>query len=86
MSHREERPPDGRSASTDPQAPTAPVRASTPRRIDVAVTPAMLEAIDRVVADQNVTVTEAVRRLITYGDLVYPLVQAQHGGGSSCVA
>jgi len=46
----------------------------------------MLEAIDRVVADQNVTVTEAVRRLITYGDLVYPLVQAQHGGGSSCVA
>jgi len=51
-----------------------------------AVTPAMLEAIDRVVADQNVTVTEAVRRLITYGDLVYPLVQAQHGGGSSCVA
>lgn len=41
------------------------------RRIDVAVNAAMLAAIDRVCEHEQVTVTEAVRRLISYGDLVY---------------
>jgi hypothetical protein len=42
-----------------------------PRRINVAVTPDMLAAIDRVIDREGVTLTEAVRRLIGYGDVMY---------------
>ena len=41
------------------------------RRINVAVTPAMIDAIDRVIENEQVSLTEAVRRLIGYGELVY---------------
>ena len=51
----------------------APVETATPaaRRINVAVNAAMLAAIDRVIDREQVTMTEAVRRLIAYGDFVY---------------
>jgi len=49
--------------------------ASSPKRINVAVTPEMLAAIDRVIAREQVTLTEAVRRLIAYGDVVYRSVK-----------
>jgi Ribbon-helix-helix protein, copG family len=49
----------------------------TPRRINVAVTPDMLAAIDRVIEREGVTLTEAVRRLIGYGDVVYRSVREE---------
>ena len=52
---------------------------STPRRINVAVSPDMLVAIDRVIEREKVTLTEAVRRLITYGDFVYQTTKIQGG-------
>jgi len=55
------------------QAERAP--ASPPRRINVAVTPDMLAAIDRLIDREQVTLTEAVRRLIAYGDVVYRMVR-----------
>jgi hypothetical protein len=48
-----------------------------PRRINVAVTPDMLAAIDRVIDREQVTLTEAVRRLIAYGDVVYRMVKEE---------
>jgi hypothetical protein len=49
--------------------------ASPPRRINVAVTPDMLAALDRVMEREQVTLTEAVRRLIGYGDFLYRTVK-----------
>lgn len=46
-----------------------------PRRINVAVTPDMMAAIDRLIDREGVTLTEAVRRLIGYGDVVYRAVR-----------
>jgi hypothetical protein len=46
-----------------------------PRRINVAINADMLAAIDRVIEREQVTLTEAVRRLITYGDFVYRAVK-----------
>lgn len=40
-------------------------------RISVNVTPATQAALDRMVEREGVTVTEALRRLVGYGDLVY---------------
>lgn len=40
-------------------------------RISVNVTPATQEALERVVEREGVTLTEALRRLVGYGDLVY---------------
>lgn len=42
-----------------------------PGRIDVAVNAGMLEAIQEVVEEDGVTLTEAVRRLIGYGQVVH---------------
>ena len=42
-----------------------------PQRINVAVSPAMVAAIDLVIERDSVTLTEAVRRLVTYGDFIY---------------
>lgn len=49
-----------------------------PRRINVAVSADMLAAIDRVIEREHVTLTEAVRRLITYGDFVYRTTRIDH--------
>lgn len=52
---------------TTPRAKTAVV----PRRINVAVTADTVAAIDRVIERESVTVTEAVRRLVNYGEFFY---------------
>jgi len=54
---------------------TGPATAAPPRRINVAVSPEMLAAIDSVIEREGVTLTEAVRRLLAYGDFVYRAVK-----------
>ncbi len=49
-----------------------------PRRINVAVSREMLAAIDRVIDREQVTLTEAVRRLIAYGDLVFRMTRLEN--------
>jgi hypothetical protein len=50
-----------------------PVDSSLPTssRLAVHISPTTKAAIDRVVERESVTQTEAVRRLIGYGDLIY---------------
>lgn len=48
---------------------------SPSRRINVAVTQDMLAAIDLVIEREQVTLTEAVRRLIGYGEVMYRAVK-----------
>lgn len=51
----------------------------TPRikRINVAVSPDELAAIDLLIEREGVSLTEAVRRLISYGDFVYRAVRVE---------
>ena len=42
-----------------------------PRRINVAVTSDMVEAIRLVMDKEDITLTEAVRRLLKYGEFIY---------------
>jgi hypothetical protein len=58
-------------------AERTPIETAAPdaRRIDVAVSPVMLSAIDRIIEHEHVTLTEAVRRLIAYGDFVYEVTK-----------
>ena len=44
-------------------------------RLSVNITPATQAALDRLVEREGVTVTEALRRLVGYGDLVYETSQ-----------
>lgn len=46
-----------------------------PRRINVAVSPELIKAIERVIEREQVSLTEAVRRLVAYGDFVYRAVK-----------
>jgi hypothetical protein len=57
-----------------------PVETAVPvaRRINVAVNGMMLAAIDRIIEREQVTLTEAVRRLIAYGDFMYEVTKKQH--------
>ena len=54
-----------------------PIETAVPvaRRINVAVNAMMLAAIDRIIDREQVTLTEAVRRLIAYGDFVYEVTR-----------
>ncbi len=54
-------------ASATPQA--------TPKRINVAVNADMVAALDNVIQHEGVTLTEACRRLIGYGDFVYRMAK-----------
>jgi hypothetical protein len=58
----------------------APAETAIPvaRRINVAVNATMLSAIDRIIECEQVTLTEAVRRLIAYGDFVYEVTKKRH--------
>jgi hypothetical protein len=47
------------------------------KRINVAVDPVSLAAIDLLIEREGVTLTEAVRRLIGYGDFVYRAIREQ---------
>lgn len=57
---------------TSPAQKTEP---PPPRRINVAVNSDMLAAIDHVIEREQVSLTEAVRRLIGYGDYVYRIAK-----------
>lgn len=47
----------------------------TPTRIDVAVSPGTVEALQTIMAREGVPLSEAVRRLVTYGDVAYRAVK-----------
>jgi hypothetical protein len=48
-----------------------------PRRINVAISPDTVRALESVIEREGVTLTEALRRLIGYGDFVYRAVRQQ---------
>jgi hypothetical protein len=47
------------------------------KRIDVATNAKCVSAIQRVMTNENVDLTEAVRRLLMYGDYVYSAIKIQ---------
>jgi hypothetical protein len=48
---------------------------AAPKRINVAVNPEMIAALQNVIQHEGVSLTEACRRLIGYGDFVYRTVR-----------
>ena len=60
----------GRGRTTE----TASTRVD-PKRINVAVSKDTVQALQRVIEGEGVSLTEAVRRLIGYGDFVYRAVR-----------
>lgn len=46
-----------------------------PKRINVAISPEMVRALENVIEREGVTLTEALRRLVGYGDFVYRVVK-----------
>ena len=48
-----------------------------PKRVNVAVSPETVRALENVIEREGITLTEALRRLIGYGDFVYRAV-AEH--------
>ena len=63
--------PDVESAgqTTEQSRPTAP------KRINVAISPDMVRALENVIEREGVTLTEALRRLVGYGDFVYRVIK-----------
>jgi hypothetical protein len=60
---------------------TAPERSAAraePKRINVAVSPDTIRALENVIEREGVTLTEALRRLVGYGDFVYRAVKDNH--------
>ena len=49
--------------------------ATEPKRINVAISPAMISALEYLIEREGVTLTEALRRLVGYGDFVYRAVR-----------
>jgi hypothetical protein len=56
----------GRAASSTPPAST---------RLTANLSQATMQALHRLAATEGVTVTEAVRRLVGYGDLIYQAIK-----------
>lgn len=50
-----------------------------PRRINVAVTEETIAALELVIEREGVTLTEAVRRLLGYGEFIYRAVKEDGG-------
>lgn len=48
-----------------------------PKRINVAITPEMVRALEAVIEREGVSLTEALRRLVGYGDFVYRSVKEE---------
>lgn len=46
-----------------------------PKRINVAISPDTVRALEAVIEREGVTLTEALRRLVGYGDFVYRAVK-----------
>jgi hypothetical protein len=49
-----------------------------PKRINVAVTPETVRALEALIEREGVSLTEAVRRLIGYGEFVYKAIKEQN--------
>ena len=59
-----------------PDVEAAKSRSGTePKRINVAISPDMVRALENVIKREGVTLTEALRRLVGYGDFVYRAVR-----------
>ncbi|HEX2130859.1 MAG TPA: hypothetical protein VHH15_04810 [Actinophytocola sp.] len=58
----------------DAAARQSPVR-TEPKRLNVAVSPATVRALEHVIEREGITLTEALRRLVGYGDFVYRAVR-----------
>ncbi|MCT2585378.1 ribbon-helix-helix protein, CopG family [Actinophytocola gossypii] len=58
----------------DAAAAHSPVR-TEPKRLNVAVSPATVRALEHVIEREGVSLTEALRRLVGYGDFVYRAVR-----------
>jgi hypothetical protein len=67
--------PGGDATTSVSAMPDANTGGGAPKRINVAVSPEMLTAIATLVDREKVTVTEAVRRLVMYGDFIYRAVK-----------
>lgn len=63
----------GKTNQTDTDAPAS--TKTEPKRINVAVTPEIVRALEMVMENEQVSLTEAVRRLIGYGDFVYRAIK-----------
>jgi len=50
---------------------------AVPKRINVAVNAEMVAALDNVIQHEGVTLTEACRRLIGYGDFIYRMTKQE---------
>lgn len=59
------------TGSTGQQTPAK----TEPKRINVAVSPDTVRALENVIEREGVTLTEALRRLVGYGDFVYRAVR-----------
>jgi hypothetical protein len=70
-------PPDGPEPSQAASAPTVKAKAVAPKRINVAVNPETVEALQRVIDREGVTLTEAVRRLVGYGEVLYQAAKVE---------
>jgi hypothetical protein len=68
--------PDTIHVETEPADPVdiRPPRPE-PKRINVAITPDMVLALELVMQREGVSLTEALRRLVGYGDFVYRSVK-----------
>ncbi len=50
-------------------------RPTAPKRVNVAISPDMVRALENVIEREGVTLTEALRRLVGYGDFVYRVIK-----------
>jgi hypothetical protein len=64
----------GKAARTETASERSQARAE-PKRINVAVSPDTIRALENVIEREGVTLTEALRRLVGYGDFVYRAVK-----------
>lgn len=63
-----------KGAQTDPAGQPTSTK-TEPKRINVAVSPDTVRALENVIEREGVTLTEALRRLVGYGDFVYRAVR-----------
>lgn len=57
------------------QSPHSQRERPEPKRINVAVTPETVRALEMVIDREGVSLTEAVRRLVGYGEFVYRAIK-----------
>jgi hypothetical protein len=66
--------PDVESAEQTAQRTAPRSRPTAPKRINVAISPDMVRALENIIEREGITLTEALRRLVGYGDFVYRVI------------